>query len=56
MISIILEDVCSFVEEVASGCDTTGNKRQMLRNKMHKYCDDNNCRRILEELHILSAK
>lgn len=50
------DDVCSFVEEVASGRDTTGNKRQMLRNKMHRYCDDSNCQRILEELHILSAK
>lgn len=49
-------EVCNFVEEVAYGQDKTGEKRRKLRKKMHKYCDDSNCRRIVEELHILSER
>ena len=47
-------DIYTFIEEIANGCDTTGDKRWVLRNKMHKYCDDNNCQRILEAVGILS--
>ncbi len=46
------EDVCDFVKEVADNHDTTEDKRRMLRKKMHKYCDDCNCQRILEKLDI----
>lgn len=48
------KDVCDFVEEVADGQDATGDRRRRLRSKMHKYCDDRNCQRILEKLGINS--
>lgn len=48
-----LDDVCSFVEEVADGHDITADKRRLLRDRMHKYCDDHNCQRILETFNIL---
>ncbi|MDE5698819.1 MAG: CDP-glycerol glycerophosphotransferase family protein [Lachnospiraceae bacterium] len=51
-----LEDVCDFVEEIANGCDTTAERRRMLRDRMHKYCDDNNCQRILEVFGISHGK
>lgn len=47
-------DVCGFVEEVADGQDTTGDRRRSLRNKMHQFCDDKNCQRILEEFGLES--
>lgn len=47
------EDVCAFVEEVADNRDITADKRRGLRSRMHKYCDDHNCRRILETFNIL---
>ncbi len=47
------EDVCAFVEEVADNRDITADKRRRLRSRMHKYCDDHNCRRILEIFNIL---
>lgn len=47
------EDLCDFVEEVGDGYDKSKDKRRMLKNKMHKYCDDNNCRRILEKLSVI---
>lgn len=50
------EDISEFVEEVAYGRDTTENKRRRLREKMHKYCDDKNSQRILEELHIIPVR
>lgn len=50
------EDVYGFVEEIAAGQDTLSEKRRRLRDKMHRYCDDKNCQRILEELHILSEE
>ncbi len=46
------EDVCGFVEEVAAGGDTTKDKRGELRKKMHQYCDDKSCQRILDEFNI----
>lgn len=46
------EDVCIFVEEIADNCDITACRRRILRDKMHKYCDDNNCQRIIEVLNI----
>ena len=45
-------DFCSFVREVGMGIDTTKDKRQQLKKIMHKYSDDQSCRRILEALHI----
>ncbi len=52
-IAFMLEDVCTFVEEVADNRDITADKRRVLRSRMHKYCDDHNCRRILEIFNIL---
>lgn len=49
------EDVCAFVEETGKHCDPTAEKRRRLREKMHKYQDDQSCRRILEALGILGA-
>ena len=46
------EDVLAFVGEIADHCDATAVKRRSLRDKMHKYCDDNNCQRILKALRI----
>lgn len=47
------EDVCAFAEEVADDEDTTKDKRQRLRKRMHKYLDDKSCQRILEAFHII---
>ncbi len=47
------EEICAFVEEVAAGQDKTAGKRRMLRQKMHRFCDDHSCRRILEVLEII---
>lgn len=49
------EDVCTFVEETGKHCDPTAEKRRRLRKKMHKYRDDQSCRRILEALGILGV-
>lgn len=51
-----LEDVCAFVEEVAEGHDVTEDKRKALRSRMHKYCDDHNCQRVLETFNICPVK
>ncbi len=45
-------DFCSFVRAVGMGKDPAGEKRQRLKKIMHKYSDDQSCRRILEALHI----
>lgn len=47
------QDMCDFVEEIGDGRDLAADRRRMLRGKMHKYCDDNNCKRILNSLGIL---
>lgn len=47
------EDVCAFIEEVASDQDKTKKRRQDLRSRMHKYSDDKNCQRILEAFGII---
>lgn len=46
------EDFCEFVSDVAAGIDNTAEKRYDLRDKMHKYHDDQSCRRILQALRI----
>lgn len=52
---VSFDDVCAFVGEVDEGRDPAAGKRQALRDRMHKYCDDGNCRRILEAFDILPA-
>lgn len=46
------EDFCSFLSEVIRGEDSTREKRERLRSKMHKFHDKGNCRRILDTLGI----
>lgn len=46
------EEICVFVGEIAGNYDITAVKRRELRDKMHKYCDDKNCQRILGALGI----
>lgn len=45
-------DFCKYIEEIINGEDSTRTKRRKLWMKMHKYNDDNSCRRILENLKI----
>lgn len=47
------EEICDFVEEIATRRDTSAEKRRMLREKMHRFDDDQSCRRILEALEII---
>lgn len=49
-------DVCDFVKEVAAGQDLTAQKRQILKEKMHRFNDDQSCRRILEALQITGQR
>lgn len=44
------EQFCYFLEKIAAGEDSTRDKRRMLTDKMHKYRDGNNCKRICEAL------
>lgn len=46
------EDMCKFVKEVADRQDATMQKRRALKQKMHRFGDDQSCRRILEALQI----
>lgn len=46
------EQFCNFLKEIAAGEDTTRDKRRVLTDKLHKYHDGNNCKRILEALGI----
>lgn len=45
-------DFVEFVNEIALQKDTTREKRNTLKKKMHKYSDDKSCKRILERLNI----
>lgn len=45
-------DLCGFVREVGEGADSVRAKRRQLINVMHKYQDDQSCRRIVEILRI----
>lgn len=46
------EDLLLFIREVSRAEDSTKAKRQRLTQEMHKFQDDNNCKRILETLKI----
>lgn len=45
-------DFYSFVKEIGTGIDSTGEKRRQLKKVMHRYDDDQSCRRIVEALRI----
>lgn len=46
------DELCAFVEEVSDGSDREAEKRRRLRNQMHRYHDEQNCRRIAEKLSL----
>ncbi|MDE7247908.1 MAG: CDP-glycerol glycerophosphotransferase family protein, partial [Lachnospiraceae bacterium] len=46
------DNMCTFVREIGEGVDSTQKKRRELTTEMHKYQDDNNCKRIVEVLQI----
>lgn len=46
------EDFCAFVKEIGADADSTREKRQELKKKMHQYGDGNNCKRIAEALRL----
>ena len=46
------EDFCAFCREIGERIDSSEKKRRRLRDRMHQYKDDNNCRRIVEALKI----
>ena len=46
------DQFCDFLEEIAAEKDSTKDKRRRLADKMHKYHDNNNCKRIAETLGI----
>ena len=46
------EDFCTFLVSVSKEQDITAEKRRNLKKKMHKFSDDQSCRRILEALCI----
>lgn len=48
-----VDGLMSFIHEIGRGQDTAGKKRAQLRGKMHQYCDQNSCRRILQSLGIV---
>lgn len=47
-----VEDLCTFVTEVAQGIDSQREIRESLRGKMHRYLDGNSCERALKAFHI----
>nr|MCR4923253.1 CDP-glycerol glycerophosphotransferase family protein [Lachnospiraceae bacterium] len=46
------EDMLSFVNSIAKGEDPSKEKREVLRNKMHTYGDDQSSKRIVDFLKI----
>lgn len=46
------EDFCVFISEIAEGQDTTKEKRRETAEKLLKYKDNQNCKRILEAFGI----
>lgn len=46
------DELCAFVEDTSDGSDKTAEKRRQLRNRMHRYHDAQNCRRIAEKLSL----
>ena len=45
-------DFIKFVSEIGEGKDLSSAKRKKLMPEMHKFCDDQNCKRIVEALGI----
>jgi len=46
------KDFMTYLDEIAKSKDSTKQKREDLRNKMHLYQDGNSCQRVLDALHI----
>lgn len=47
------EDFCEFIKEIGDGRDTTKEKRRKASDKMLKYKDNQNCKRILDAFGIV---
>lgn len=47
-----MEDFLTFVDDVCTGNDSCREFRKTVRDTVHKYQDDQNCRRFLEYFHI----
>lgn len=47
------EDFCEFIKEIGEGRDTTKEKRRKASDKMLKYKDNQNCKRILDAFGIV---
>lgn len=45
-----MDDMITFVCEVAKGIDSSKEKRRQLRYKMHAFADDKNCERVVKFL------
>ena len=50
------DDFVEFVREIASGQDSSCQKRRELRKKFHKFADDRSCERVLKALGIDKAE
>ena len=44
------DNFCEFIQEVSDGVDETQDKRQRLTDKMHKFKDNQSCKRIVDVL------
>ena len=47
-----LIDFKEYISAIIKGEDPAGEKRKLIRKKMHTFSDDQSCKRILEALHI----
>jgi CDP-glycerol glycerophosphotransferase (TagB/SpsB family) len=46
------DDFVAYIEEIINNVDSSAEKRKNIREKLHKYGDDQSCRRLLEILGI----
>lgn len=46
------ENFLNFISEIADGVDSNKEKRTRIRNKLHSFFDDNNCKRLVDYLGI----
>lgn len=47
-----VDDFKVFVEEIGKGIDSSKEKREQIRNKVHQFCDDNSSQRVLDAFGI----
>lgn len=49
---LAFEDFMKFVIDISEDVDATKEKRQIIRKKLHSFCDDRSCERLVEMLGI----